>query len=59
MGRLLSAGDVADMIGVHVATIRGWVAAGRLPAPIRLSRKCVRWRAAVIEAWLRSGGHAE
>jgi predicted DNA-binding transcriptional regulator AlpA len=31
------------------------VSAGRAPAPLRLSRGCVRWRRAELIAWTEAG----
>ena len=46
--------EVADLIGVHVRTVHAWVAAGAMPAPVRLgpAGRCVRWRLREIEDWL-------
>jgi prophage regulatory protein len=34
---------------VHLARM---AKAGKFPAPIKLSHKCIAWRASVIEAWI-------
>jgi predicted DNA-binding transcriptional regulator AlpA len=52
---LLSARDLAATLGVGLRTLRAMDARGRIPAPLRLSPGCVRWRYAEIRAWLDAG----
>jgi len=52
---LLSARDVAVLLGVGIRTVRAWDASGRIPEPIRLSPGCVRWKFSELRAWLNSG----
>jgi prophage regulatory protein len=52
---LLSARDLAGLLGAGVRTIRSWDASGRIPAPLRLSPGCVRWRRDEIRLWVDSG----
>lgn len=47
--QLLDVHAVAAAIGVHPKTIRRLCAAGKLPPPIRLGLRVVRWRKADIE----------
>jgi len=42
----------AEYAGVHVATWWEMVAAGRAPAPVKLSPRCTRWRRKDLEAWV-------
>lgn len=51
---LLRTDDLAARLGLGRATIYRQVAAGRLPAPIRIGR-AVRWRRAEIEDWVAAG----
>lgn len=54
MDRLLTAQDVADMLGVtkrHVWTLEEQ---GRMPPAIR-SGRIVRWKEEVIQAWVSAG----
>jgi excisionase family DNA binding protein len=50
--RLLSLSEVAHLLGVSKPTAERLHAGGKLPAPIRLSRKVVRWDAAELNDWL-------
>ncbi len=48
---LLSAGALAQLLGVSVRHVWRLRDAGDLPAPIKLG-KLIRWRRAAIERWL-------
>jgi len=50
-GRLLTAREVADMIGVSTETILRWTRRGDLPA-IRLPGGALRYREAELDGWL-------
>jgi prophage regulatory protein len=50
---LLTARDVAFRLNIGERTVWRWVAAGKLPKPIRYSPRLVRWRAHDIEAFVR------
>jgi predicted DNA-binding transcriptional regulator AlpA len=41
---LLTARQVADLLGVHVRSVWRLAQTGAIPAPIRLSERVVRWR---------------
>lgn len=49
---LLTARQVADLIGVDVRTVWRMAQTGGVPAPVRLSERVVRWRLADLEAHL-------
>lgn len=49
--RLLTARQVADMLGVAPATVLRWTRQGALPA-VRLPSGQIRYRAAELEEWL-------
>jgi predicted DNA-binding transcriptional regulator AlpA len=49
---LMSAAAVARRLAITTRTLYRLVEAGLVPAPIRFSRKLVRWRAADIERCL-------
>lgn len=52
---LVSARQGALLLGIGLRTFRTMDAAGRLPAPVRLSPGCVRWRLAELHAWADAG----
>lgn len=55
---LLDADDLARELGVSAKTIRRMDAAGKLPRPIRLSRRATRWRRETVSDWLRESERA-
>jgi prophage regulatory protein len=50
--RLLRLPEVVRTIGVSRATIYRYVNTGRLPPPVKLSTRCIAWRASEITAWM-------
>jgi excisionase family DNA binding protein len=56
--RLLRDRGVAAVLDISVRTVWKLVAAGALPAPIRLGRS-TRWRTADIERWLAAAAGKE
>jgi predicted DNA-binding transcriptional regulator AlpA len=52
---LVDADQSAALCGVHVSTWYRWLAARRVPAPIRLSRGVVRWRIEELKEWISAG----
>lgn len=51
---LLSANEVAELLGVSLAFVRKLDSSGRLPRAIRLGRT-VRWSLRTLENWLAVG----
>jgi len=49
---LLTARQVADLIGVDVRTVWRMAQTGDLPTPIRLFQRVVRWRLADLDTHL-------
>lgn len=49
---LIDATALAGLLSVSEATLYRMLAAGKIPAPLRLSRGCVRWNRETIERWL-------
>lgn len=49
---LLTARQVADLLGVHVRSVWRMSQAGQIPRPIRLAERVVRWRLADLQAHL-------
>jgi excisionase family DNA binding protein len=50
-GRLLTAREVADLLGVSAETVLRWTRRGELPA-IRLPGGAIRYRKDELDAWL-------
>lgn len=42
--RMLAVDEVAAFLGIKTSTVWAWARAGRIPAPIKLSGRCTRWR---------------
>ncbi len=51
----VNAKRLAAMLELSERTIRTMDAAGKLPKPIKLNGRSVRWSVAEIEAWLARG----
>ena len=49
---LLRLSEVQRIVGLKKTAIYSRVEAGIFPAPIKLSERCVRWRAEAIEEWV-------
>ena len=47
---LLRIAELARQLDVSTRTIWRYVALGRLPAPVRFSKVCVRWQAGEVQA---------
>lgn len=56
---LITIDELAHELRVSRAAAWKWLAAGKLPRPIRLGDRCPRWRRADIEQWLANGGRVE
>ena len=52
---LIDAAELARMLSVSKQTVVRMTESGRLPEPLRLSAKTIRWRRADIEAWIAGG----
>lgn len=52
---LVDARSAAALLGVGLRTLRTMDAAGRMPAPVRLSPGCVRWKLAELRDWIDAG----
>ena len=50
--RLLRLPELVRTIGVSRATIYRYIDSGRLPPPVKLSTRCIAWRASEISAWI-------
>ena len=56
--RILRPRELADRIGLSLATLWRLRRRGDLPEPIRLSPGCVGWRLSDIERWLEKRSEA-
>jgi excisionase family DNA binding protein len=57
-GRLLTTQEVADYLGVPVATVYAWRARGTAPEAVRVGRY-TRYRESAVSAWLDAhAGHS-
>ena len=56
---LLKVGTVAAVTGLSSSSIFRKVAAGEFPQPVRLGKRCTRWRAGLVTAWLAAAGKPE
>ena len=52
--RLLRIKQVMVILGISRATIYRYVANGKLPSPVKLSVRCVAWKASVIAEWIEA-----
>jgi len=52
---LLDAATVAGIIGCSESILQSWVRAGRIPAPIKLSGRLIRWRKSDMDIWIAAG----
>jgi predicted DNA-binding transcriptional regulator AlpA len=49
---LLTVKDVAELLSVTPRTVFRWSRQCKLPRPVKLSARAVRWRASAIQAYL-------
>ncbi|WP_417338892.1 helix-turn-helix transcriptional regulator [Halomonas kashgarensis] len=54
MDKYLSVIELANRYGIARCTLWRWVREGRFPAPVRLGRRCTRWREADIASYEKS-----
>ena len=49
--KLLTARQVANILGVHVLTVHLWVQQGLLPKPLKIGH-FARWKVSEIDQWV-------
>jgi prophage regulatory protein len=54
--RLIPITEVSSLVGLKSSAIYNRVATGAMPAPVRLSSRCSRWRLSQIRAWIAAQG---
>lgn len=52
---LMTIADLGHLLRLSRTTLQRMLAAGRLPAPLKLSKACSRWHREEIERWVRAG----
>ena len=52
--RLMKVKEVAEQIGLSVATVWRMVAAGTFPRPVNIAPRATRWRSDSVETWIES-----
>lgn len=52
---LLTTAELAELLRVTRRCIERWTAAGRIPGRVQLPGRVVRWRRALVLAWLEAG----
>ncbi len=52
--KLLTTQEVAELLGVSVATLEVWRCTGRTALPFVKVGRCVRYRLSDVERWLES-----
>ncbi|MBC7076696.1 MAG: AlpA family phage regulatory protein [Synergistales bacterium] len=57
MSEFLSPADLAKRLGVSRRTVFRFVSAGKLPQPIRLTRRTVRWQWEAVQEWMSANNH--
>lgn len=50
----LQAATVATLTGRGISTLYSMVRAGKFPAPKKHGKRCTRWRAGDVTAWLQA-----
>jgi prophage regulatory protein len=50
---LLTKEQVAKRLNVSIATIKRWMANGKLPKPVRFNKRTIRWRPEDIEDFIQ------
>ena len=53
---LLKVQTVGAVAGLSTSSIFRKVAAGEFPEPIRLGKRCTRWKSGAVRAWLAAQG---
>lgn len=55
MDSLMTADKVADYLGVHPQTVRRLAKSKKIPQPIVLSPRNIRWHRGTLIEWARTG----
>jgi len=52
--RLLTIGEVADLLKLSIRTIRRLADSGKMPRPVKVGA-LIRWKAIDLESWVEAG----
>ena len=53
---LLKASETAELVRMHVDTLKKWRRLGIGPKPTRVGSRAIRYERSEVERWLRSNG---
>lgn len=59
MEKVIKQPELQNMLGISRGTLFNMRNSGDLPAPIKISSRCVGWLQSEIDEWLRSRPRAE
>lgn len=59
MDKLLTACEVAELLGTTEANVRAMRSRGQLPPAIKLSTRRIRWRESDLMAWIDARPQSE
>jgi predicted DNA-binding transcriptional regulator AlpA len=54
--RWVSRAEIAEHYRVSYMTVYGWMRSGKIPQPVRLGRRCLRWKWSEIVAAMEGRG---
>lgn len=52
---LITKKKLAEMLSVSPRTLQRMLSAGKIPSPVQLGRKMIRWRVNEIKNWIAAG----
>lgn len=55
VGELMQGEELRDLLGISQHLFERWRCQGRLPAPLLLTKRTLRWRRSEIAAWIEAG----
>lgn len=56
LDRLINIKEVQRLIGMGPSSIYNWIREGKLPAPVKLSQRCTRWKLSSIQQFISEQG---
>lgn len=55
--RLIDVREVCNLLSLGRSTVYAKVKAGEFPSPVRLGKRCTRWRDADVQAFINAQSH--